>query len=64
MNRALGHLCAPGADPEKNLTGFQPLIIIAYTDTCILYINYLRDLNIREFLILVLFVKSTIFHII
>ena len=24
-----------GADPEKNLTGFQPLIIRAYIDTCI-----------------------------
>ena len=28
-------MCEAGADPEKNLTEFQPLIIITYTDTCI-----------------------------
>ena len=59
-----GMVSNAGADPEKNLTGFQPLIIISYTDTCIyIYGNFLRDLNIREFLILVLFVKSTVFNI-
>ena len=34
--RSNDRLCiTSGADPEKNLTGFQSLIIIAYTDTCI-----------------------------
>ena len=48
-----------GADPEKNLTGFQLSTINHYE---YIYGNF-RVLNIREFLILRLFVKFTILNI-
>ena len=49
----------PGADPETNLTGF-PLPTINHYEY--IYGNF-RVLNIREFPILGLFVKSTILNI-
>ena len=55
----LNLVCLSGENPEKNLTGFQ-LPTINYYEY--IYDNF-RVSNICEFLILGLFVKSTILNI-